>query len=520
MKNTIKTAFLWLALLFSFMMYACKDEWNEHYDRNQSLPEQNLYELIKENRSLSKFARLIEISGYDSLLVATQTFTVWAPGNEALAAVDETDAEQVRLLVSNHIARFNHSTAEPDSKIIRMINGKVYYYSHRDGLTFGGSNLISKDQLAKNGILHTVDKQIVYAHNILEYITIQSNTTKIASFISKYLEEIQEEQGYDTITTLYNPLLEDKLYGLGNIAAEDSVFTMIIPTDAAWDAAYERIAPYFNVYNPDAALADSTRRVQTSLAIINDLIYRERINDPAEYNTLTSTSGSIITDVGNLFKGTSPVNASNGIIYLADELRYDNTKTWNKPIYVECEEQEGRLTGSYTSIYTRTVEANSVVEDVSGDRYIEVQPTNTSAQPSVVFSIPNVLSGKYNIYADFIPAIIDGESLVNDSTKLSFRITYMNALGKQQDKGLITSDDFVTSGTRKTRIKIAGEFEFPVSNYYDRLWMLDTENNDKWKEVTTKIRISTDVTSKQVSNNIFTRRFRVDRIIFEPVRNK
>lgn len=519
MKNIIKTASLYVALFASCMMYSCKDEWNEHYDRNQSLPEQNLYELIKENSALSKFARLVEISGYDSLLVATQTFTVWAPSDEALAAVDETDAEQVRLLVSNHIARFNHSTAEPDSKVIRMINGKVYYYSHQEGLAFGGSNLIAKDQLAKNGILHTIDKQIVYAHNILEYLTTQSNTTKISSFISKYLEEIQEEQGYDTITTRYNPLLEDKLYGLGNIAAEDSVFTMIVPTDAAWDAAYRRISPYFNVYNADAVLADSIRKVQTSLAIINDLIYRESIDNPAEYNTLTSTSGSVITDVNSLFEGTDRVNASNGFIYLADEIRYDNIETWNKPIVVECEEQEGRVTGSYTSIYTRTVGADSPIEDISGDRYIEVQPTNTSAQPAVVFSIPNVLSGKYNIYADFIPAVIDGESLANDSTKLSFRITYLNESGKLQDTRVLSSDEYVTSGTRKARIKIADEFEFPVSNYYDRLWLIDTENSSDWQEVTTKIRITTNVTSKQVSDNIFTRRFRVDRIVFEPVRN-
>lgn len=520
MKNTIKTVFLLAVLSVSFMMYSCRDEWNEHYDRNQSLPDQNLYELIKENPSLSKFARFIEIAGYDSLLVSTQTFTVWAPDDEAMAAVDETDTEQIRLLVSNHIARFNHSTSEPDSKVIRMINGKVYYYSHQDGVSFGGSGLVLKDKLAKNGILHTIDKQIVYAHNIFEYITSQSNTTKISSFLSSYLKEIQEEQGYDTITTLYNPLLEDRLYGLGNVSAEDSVFTMIIPTDAAWDAAYERISLYFNVYNADPVLADSIKRVQTSLAIVNDLIYREKIDNPADYSTLVSTSGSVITDVDNLFEGANRVNASNGVIYLTDEVRYDNTETWNKPISVECEEQEGRQTGNYTSIYTRTVDVNSVIADVSGNRYIEVQPTNTSAQPSVVFDIPDVLSGKYDIYADFIPAVIDGESFANDSTKLSFRIMYMNALGKQQSKGPITSDEFVTSGTKKTRIKIASEFEFPTSNYYDRLWMLATEDGVQWQEVTTKINISTNVTAKQVNDNIFTRRFRVDRIVFEPVRNK
>ncbi|WP_455587767.1 fasciclin domain-containing protein [Bacteroides sp.] len=520
MKNTIKTAALFVALFVAFMMYSCKDEWNEHYDRNQSLPEQNLYELIKENSSLSKFARLVKVAGYDTLLVASQTFTVWAPTNEALAVVDEDDAEQVRLLVSNHIARFNHSTSEPDSKVIRMINGKVHYYSHENGLTFGGSGIVSKDQLAKNGILHTIDKQIVYAHNIYEYITTQSNTTKIFSFISKYVKEIKEEQGYDTITTMYNPLLENRLYGLGNIAAEDSVFTMIIPTDAAWDAAYERISPYFNVYHKDAALADSAKKVQTSLAIINDLIYRERIDNPADFATLTSTSGSVISDVNDLFSSTNRVNASNGVIYLADEIRYDNTETWNKPILVECEEQEGRVKGnSYTSIYTRTVSAGSVVEGVSGSRYIEVQSTSTTAQPAVIFNIPNVLSGKYNVYADFIPAIIEGEEMANDKTKLSFQITYMNALGNQQTKKF-TSNDFVTSGTEITRIEIAREFEFPVSNYYDRLWMLDEENDTQWQEVTTKFKIETNVSSKEFNAGTYTRRFRVDRIIFEPVRNK
>ena len=266
-------------------------------------------------------------------------------------------------------------------------------------------------------------------------------------------------------------------------------------------------------------MADSIKRIQTSLAIINDLIYRERINDPAEYTTLTSTSGSIITNVNNLFKGTSRVNASNGVIYLADEIRYDNTETWNKPISVECEEQEGRVTGSYTSIYTRTVGTNSGIGEISGNRYIEVQPTNTSAQPYVIFDIPDVLSGKYDIYADFIPAVIDGESFANDSTKLSFRITYMNTQGKSTFK-TIKSDEFVTSGTQKTRIKVASEFEFPISNYYDRLWMLDEENSLLPKDVTTNFRIDTNVSKTELSANIFTRKFRVDRIVFEPIRNK
>jgi hypothetical protein len=291
---------------------------------------------------------------------------------------------------------------------------------------------------------------------------------------------------------------------------------MLIPTNTAYDAAFARISPYFNAYNKNRETADSIKKVQTSLAILNDLIYRGKITDPAHSGSLVSTSGNVIHNADELFRGATLINVSNGLIYLTDHIRYDNADTWNKEIRVECENQEGRTTGENTNIYTRMVDANSIIKDVSGNRYIEVQPKNSAAQPSVTFDIPDVLSGQYDIYAEFIPAIIEGEKFKNDSTKLNFTLKYPASDGSIQS---ITSNNHLTSGYKKVRIKVFEAFAFPVSDYHDRLWMMDKANITQNVVAATKLEIKTNVSSIESNTNRYTRRFRVDRIVFEPVRN-
>ena len=44
-----------------------------------------------------------------------------------------------------------------------------------------------------------------------------------------------------------------------NIDDEDSLYTMILPDNEAWDKAYAHISPYFTTYNADEAVADSIR---------------------------------------------------------------------------------------------------------------------------------------------------------------------------------------------------------------------------------------------------------------------
>lgn len=526
----IKNKLSILLVCFGIVVFAgCRDEFSDHYDRSTDLPATTLYGLLKQNSNLSTFTRLVEKAGYDTLLSSTQTFTVFAPVNEGLAGVDVEayDVAGARTFVNNQIARFNNSTSVPAANGVRMKNYKLYSFSSGKD-AFGGATLVEKNILAKNGLLHTLNGPITYRNNVHEYIASSDNTTKLAAFIKTFDETRFDESlsipidinqngsvVYDSVKTTFNRLLDKNL---GSIANEDSIYTMIIPTDNAWNEAYTKYSAYFKTYNANAVIADSIKKVQASQAILNDLIYRGQIDDQNLPDSIVSTSGSVVHNPASLLAGATKKEASNGLTYFTDHLNYNDQETWNKKIIIECEESDGRLAGANTSINTRIV-ASGVDIPVSNSRYIEVSPTTTTAQPAVTFDVPNVLSGKYDIYVECLPGSIDDAP--KDSSKLLFDLTYLTATGKTTNV-TVKLNSFVTSGKSKVTIKAFSGFEFPMANFYDRLWWVDYYNGlHSYSEhvVTTKFMVKTNVSTTELNNNVFSRKFRIDRIIFEPVSN-
>jgi uncharacterized surface protein with fasciclin (FAS1) repeats len=527
-------------LLVSCLAFSCKDAYDDHYDGVAAGGTQSLKELIEENKDLSAFAQLITIAGLDSVFASNQTYTVWAPTNEALSSMNlaSIDKEQARLIVENHMARYNNSTATPDNKLIRMRDKKTFYFT-AGGTVFGGAKLLQHDILATNGILHTLQSQIPYYYNLYEYIQSNPQTSDLAAFISSFQEEVFNEElssvidinesgqtVYDTITTPYNRLFDANFFfglvdlGIGHINEEDSLYTMLVPTNTAWDAAYQRIAPYFK-----APGNDSLQNQQTSLAIVDDLIYRGVIENPASRDYLVSTSpiyannhSTIIYNPAELFEGSEKIQASNGLIFQTNALNYNNTETWNKQIQVETDYTRGRVLSANTTISTRTVDDNFGVY-VSEYRYIYVEGSTPSAQPGVTFEIPQVLSGAYNIYVEFLPLYLDNQGQAGDKTKLLFELSYMDSNGKIATK-LVNTADLVTSDTEPIWMQVFTNFEFPMSNFYDRLWWIDYYNGLHTLEdriVTTKLLVKTNVSNAEFNNHTYVRKFCVDRIIFEPI---
>ncbi len=524
MKNHIKL----LAVSFLTLGIASCSDWQDHYEKsNPQTTGQNLFEVLKSNPNTTTFASLAEQAGYAEMLSASQTYTVFAPTNEALADFDAADKEALQRLMKNHIARFLHPTSTSASAKVRMLNGKNYYY--KDAGNFAGANISSANKSAGNGIVHEIDTQIPFAYNVYEYMQHNASTSKVYEFIHRFDEirfdvensvEIDiDEQGrpvYDSVFVSYNRLLQDKVYGLGHIADEDSLYTMLVPDNTAWDAAYERIHPSFKLFSADEQYADSVQDVRTGIAILSDLIYKGADKQPAECDTLVSTSGSIIRNPGALFGGAENIMASNGMVFGVSNLAYDNAETWNKPISVEAEELNGRTyNNATTGVYTRNISEESLVTGVSGDSYIEVQPLNTSTNPVLTFDIPNVLAGKYNVYAVFLPSTVEGAEMAADSTRIQCILTYTNAKGKSTTKRGTT---IMTESREVTKMLCFEEFEFPVSDYTDRLWLSDEKNDATNVETATKLVIQTNVTTSDYTKGKYSRTFRLDRIILEPIK--
>ena len=506
-----------LGLVAVCTFFACSDEWDSHYDADSAQPKENLLQLINAESDLSTFASMLKETGLDSLLSAEQSYTVWAPVDEALAGVEFPDNESKARFVKNHLARYTSPSSVQSMQKIYMFNGKPMSYD-ADG-NFNGIQLREKDIRANNGILHKLSGELPYKYNILEYIGTFPEYSRAHEFISEFVENVYSADlstTYDSVFVAYNRLLADKEFGIGMLGSEDSVYTMIVPDNDAWEACYNRISPYFKAYSKETSVADSVQDVQTSLAILSGLTFRGRINDPSELDSVVTVTGNVIYDVNTYFSGYEPLEASNGMIYLANgALNADDTCVWNHTIIVEAENMDYRINLPGTNSYIRTTDINSLVAGVSRNSYLEVSSGNVDG--GIVFDIPNTLSGKYDVYVDFVSPLVDGPALADEVTKVVFQLKYLNENGRQTTKNNNTAT--VVGGTDScgiVSVKAYSGVELPVSDFYDSMWYLEEGNAQSNISETTSLQVKTKVNNSDAKKG-YLRKFRVDKVRFVPV---
>ena len=520
----IKTMLLMPALLaMAVGATGCNDTWDDHYEAPVEGSDKTIYEAISENPDLSTFKQMIDNAGYAKMLNSTQTFTVWAPVNESFNGFDLNDEALVRRTVLNHLARFNRSTADNSSNGIRMYNGKKMRF---DGQTFSGISILSANNLCNNGVLHTMDGVIPYVYNIREYIDSHDETSSIASFLARFDEELFDlensipldvndkgETVYDSVKIEYNRLLDYPYTGLGPIADEDSTFTMIVPSNKAWSEAYDRIKPWF-VTN-----SDSITDVQTSLAVFQDMVFRQNITDPSGYRMLTSTTGSEYLDITDLFGTSSYINASNGSIWLTDAMTQKPVESWNREIEIESEAAVTRrmLTSTNSYCTTMNVDADSpFADEISEMSYIYISSSRLN-NAGAEFTINNPLSGTYKIYAYFVPAIVDNPTATAETTRLQFSVTHPRDANSTRTTTVnYKNNDFLTSPTEVTEMYV-GEITFPCSSYVDRLRPMADGYDPTSDESKFKITVQTNVSQTEFNQGTLQRSFRIDRVVLVPV---
>lgn len=510
------TAVGYCMCIAGFTLLSCSGDWDEHYDRDSALPVKNLMEIVDSDSHLSKFSQILKVTGYDSILTSGQTYTVWAPMDEALASVDMNDEEALLRLVRNHIARYSNPTSTPETERIYMLNGKSMAYS---GDFFNGVGLVEKNIVAQNGILHKLESQIPYKFNIMEYMSADNRFSDIHEFISSFNElkySPDFSTTYDSVFVNYNRLLEDVKYGIGAVNNEDSLYTMIIPDNNAWREAYEHIKPYFRTYDKEQHVADSIQHTQTCLAILGGLTFRKVVNDAASYDSLLTVTQNVIRPVGEYFEGYDVVDASNGIIYLTTAgLNLNDTCVWNHKINVEAEDMDSRINLSSTNSYIRNTDITSLVSGISNSSYLEVSSGNVDG--GVIFDVANTLAGKYDVYVDFVSPLVDGENMANEITKVSFQLRYRNENGRTSTLNNNTGVD--VGGESQTGIISVKAFEnvsLPVADFYDGMWFLNEKNSASDIVETTTLQVKTKVSSSDARKG-YVRKFRVDRVRFVPV---
>lgn len=132
----------------------------------------NIVALVQQNPNLSTFLELIRAADLVTILESPAPYTVFAPTNEAFAALpagtieslkDPASKLELTRIIQAHVLPNRISSAEMQHNMPMMTAQGDEVVVTKDGaaITVGGAKVITADVQASNGIVHVVDRVLV-----------------------------------------------------------------------------------------------------------------------------------------------------------------------------------------------------------------------------------------------------------------------------------------------------------------------------------------------------------------------
>ncbi len=319
---------------------ACTDTWDDHYDLQegfQSTATSTLWEQIKANKKLTKFAQILEKATYykdknhpsanytfNKLLNSSEIFTVFAPEDDAFTDFDEwmqkceTDGWAVQQqLLGNHIARWRRNLTGSATDSMTMLNNKRIAFDKAKS-TFKGTALVESNIPAKNGTLHTINGVAPFSYNIYEYIQSDENLSELSDYFtsldstafSPYLstegpvdangEPTYVDSVYYSFNLSFNTFQADYsnndswiayLQGINaHLDVEDSAYAVVLPNNTAYGAAYDKLKGLYNYAKYYINKVESNNEDDVSFTVpdtLQDFCVRMDMVTPLAFNINT-----------------------------------------------------------------------------------------------------------------------------------------------------------------------------------------------------------------------------------------
>lgn len=248
---------------------SCTDylEYNTVPQSNDPKADKTLWENISENDKLTDFADVLKRYHYDDLLNASHTYTVWAPVNGSFNMADLDSAKIERQFLRNAIADYAHRETDVADTVVYMLNGKLVKFSNKNTsmLAFDGKEILPNESNpdvfnypSTNGLLYIASSPATFRYNGYEYLRESEDMPSmmgayVAHYESRILDEANSVKGaiidgvqhYDDSVMIVSNILTDRMLR-AQLNNEDSLYTVLIPTDEAWNETYSKVASYYN----------------------------------------------------------------------------------------------------------------------------------------------------------------------------------------------------------------------------------------------------------------------------------
>lgn len=556
-QNTVKAGLLGAAVLLGFT--ACTDD---HFDIQPSTVSgsNTIWQNVEANADLDSVAMILRRckvmksqtdksakQTYAELLATSQQLTAWLPKNGTFNAkqyLDELDSAAVlrakdemagtraeydvaNRFARNHIARFNYESNMGEQRIALM-NSKIVNYNAGEG-TFNGVKLDAANAniLSSNGMLHVLDGESQFAYNIFERLQVDSRFAKIYGDIDKYnvytFSASSSTQGsmnhngsmeyVDSVWSRTNSLISDAR--LNDLTDEDSLFVSVIPTDAAYEAARQKLQGLFKYaksynYAWDESKRDWTNKGTNALKFNTDSLTNYNVTDrilsassfsvgynsegpvttsnPQAFLNHVLTADSLNTNVGlviyNKDKGNvnpifdgqtadDAIKASNGYIFAVDNYNYDPSYSFIQKININGR-NTAQVTGStseqaqYVTLDNENQNAEVNVDALGVDNFYYYFPVSGNSQLNIDFKLNRVISTKYKISIVILPNRVNINNIraEEDGTIIEEKPVFDVQI--RDDKGSVIGKPVknVSVDQDKVEKKVLWEaFEFPYAYY-------------------------------------------------------
>lgn len=556
-QNTVKAGLLSAAVLLGFT--ACTDD---HFDIQPSTVSgsNTIWQNVEANADLDSVAMILRRckvmksqtdksakQTYAELLATSQQLTAWLPKNGTFNAkqyLDELDSAAVlrakdemagtraeydvaNRFARNHIARFNYESNMGEQRIALM-NSKIVNYNAGEG-TFNGVKLDAANAniLSSNGMLHVLDGESQFAYNIFERLQVDSRFAKIYGDIDKYnvytFSASSSTQGsmnhngsmeyVDSVWSRTNSLISDAR--LTYLTDEDSLFVSVIPTDAAYEAARQKLQGLFKYaksynYAWDASKRDWTNKGTNALKFNTDSLTTYNVTDrilsassfsvgynsegpvttsnPQAFLNHVLTADSLNTNVGlviyNKDKGNvnpifdgqtadDAIKASNGYIFAVDNYNYDPSYSFIQKININGR-NTAQVTGStseqaqYVTLDNENQNAEVNVDALGVDNFYYYFPVSGNSQLNIDFKLNRVISTKYKISIVLLPNRVNINNIrtEDDGTVIEEKPVFDVQI--RDDKGSVIGKAVKNVSVDQNKVEkkvLWEEFEFPYAYY-------------------------------------------------------
>lgn len=556
-QNTVKAGLLGAAVLLGFT--ACTDD---HFDIQPSTVSgsNTIWQNVEANADLDSVAMILRRckvmksqtdksakQTYAELLATSQQLTAWLPKNGTFNAkqyLDELDSAAVlrakdemagtraeydvaNRFARNHIARFNYESNMGEQRIALM-NSKIVNYNAGEG-TFNGVKLDAANAniLSSNGMLHVLDGESQFAYNIFERLQVDSRFAKIYGDIDKYnvytfsaSSSTQGSMNYngsmeyvDSVWSRTNSLISDAR--LTYLTDEDSLFVSVIPTDAAYEAARQKLQGLFKYaksynYAWDASKRDWTNKGTNALKFNTDSLTTYNVTDrilsassfsvgynsegpvttsnPQAFLNHVLTADSLNTNVGlviyNKDKGNvnpifdgqtadDAIKASNGYIFAVDNYNYDPSYSFIQKININGR-NTAKVTGStseqaqYVTLDNENQNAEVNVDALGVDNFYYYFPVSGNSQLNIDFKLNRVISTKYKISIVLLPNRVNINNIraEEDGTIIEEKPVFDVQI--RDDKGSVIGKAVKNVSVDQNKVEkkvLWEEFEFPYAYY-------------------------------------------------------